>query len=260
MVNVDRIMKGPRLKVERAKSHLDSLISLSSPLSKELYEITVSRERTVAILAKPDCFDVTFRPKKPIPEFFALIIGDAVHNLRASLDHWAAALVSETTGNPVDTRVYFPFYGEGKKFESAKGYKPIKQAAPDVADFIGDEIKPGFDGDRNLWSITDLDNVDKHNFILPTVAIAKVTNLDLRWQPDNFLGDVAVGGYATGPIRLIRSEVPFAIGKDFKTSTEITFPKGGLFENEPVIPTITNLGQVVTKTLDALEVFLRKRP
>jgi hypothetical protein len=69
MLNVDRIMKGPRLKVERAKSHLDSLIGLSSPLSKELYEIRVSRERTVAILAKPDCVDVTFRPKKPIPSF-----------------------------------------------------------------------------------------------------------------------------------------------------------------------------------------------
>ena len=198
--------------------------------------------------------------QKANPEFFALIIGDAVHNLRASLDHWAAALVSETTGNPIDTRVYFPFYGQGKTLESARGYSSIKQAAPDVADFIRQKIKPGFDGDRNLWSITDLDNIDKHNFILPIVALASVTDLELRWPPDNFLKDVSAGGEATSPVRLIRAEVPFSIGKNFKTAVEITFPKGSLFENEPVIPTITKLGEVVTKTLDALEGFLRQHP
>lgn len=256
--DVARIMREPRLKVERADRHIDALISLSAPLSKELYEITLGPARSVAVLAQPDCFDLSFRPKKPIPEFFALVIGDAAHNLRASLDYWAASLLRVAKGTARDTRCYFPFYGKGQSCESHRGYKTIEKAVPAAAKFIRDHIKPGFDHNFRLWSVTELDNIDKHNFILPTVTVASVSKINARIGTTTF-EDCTVGGNANGPINMFRIGlgIPITIGDQFETSVEITFAEGGLFENEPVIPTLRNLSEIVTQTLDALEDFLR---
>jgi hypothetical protein len=142
MLNVDLIMRGPRLKVERAQSHVQSLIDLSSPLSKDLYEICIAPGHTVAILAKPDCIELFYKPLKPIADIFALIIGDTLHNLRSSLDHWAAAIMREATGIQRDKRIYFPFWGEGQDYKSSRAYGAIEGAVPNVAAFIRDEIKP----------------------------------------------------------------------------------------------------------------------
>lgn len=146
-MNIDRIMHDARLKIEWANSHIQTLTSQSSPLSQDLYEVVWLTEGEIKTPGGDlKSSTLTYRPKKEIPQHFALILGDAVHSLRASLDHWASALISEVNGTPRDTRVYFPFYGKGKKLEDAQGYKSIKEAVPDAIDFIGKEIKPGYDG------------------------------------------------------------------------------------------------------------------
>jgi hypothetical protein len=159
VVDVDLIMKNPRLKVERAQSHIKSLIDLSSPLSKDLYKVRITPAHSVAILAKPDRIHLIYEPIRPIAETFALIIGDVVHNLRSSLDHCAAAVVSDITGNPRDTRVYFPFWGKGQDLKSARGYDSIEKALPQAAVFIREEIKPCEDGNGDLYAVTNLDNM-----------------------------------------------------------------------------------------------------
>lgn len=251
-------MRSPRLKVKWAERHINTLINQSAPLSRDLYAITLERSRSVAILAEPDRFDLRFVPKEPIPEFFALIMGDTIHNLRSSLDHWAVGLVSELTQTKRDTSVYFPFSGECKNLKTARGYGAIEKALANAADFIRDQIQPCKDGKGyDLWAVTDLDNIDKHNFILPTVTIVKIDKINATFGRGNGMTDCGVRANATGPINLIRSDTPIAIQNNFETSVEITFPKGGLFEDQPVIPTLRNLAKAVSETLNRLEEFLR---
>jgi hypothetical protein len=260
MLDVDLIMRGPRLKVERAQGHIQSLIDLSSPLSKDLYKVRITLAHSVAILAKPNRIHLVYEPIRPIAETFALIIGDAVHNLRSSLDHWAAAVVSDITGKPRDTRVYFPFWGKGQDPKSARGYAPIEKALPQAAVFARDQIKPCEDGNGDLYAVTNLDNIDKHNFILPTVTVVSIKDINLETgiPPGGVIktNDCTVNGDATRKIVIASSYSPIHIQDNFKTSVEITFPKGSLFEDQPVIPTLLNLCQVVSKTLSSLERFL----
>ncbi|WP_129275846.1 hypothetical protein [Bradyrhizobium betae] len=253
-------MKGPRLKVERANEHLNALISFSSPLSKELHEVSIGRP--TGMPGKPRDFmgwDVAYRPKRPISEFFALIIGDTVHNLRTALDHWAMGVVGAATGNARDRSIYFPFAGRGKQLETTSAYIAIQKAVPDAAEFIRDKIKPYEDGDSGIWPITELDNIDKHNFILPVVSFSTISRGKIRIANGNVLEGNLLQNDANRWQGIALFDRPPVIEEDFEVSVELTFPKGGLFEDKGVIPTLRNLSNLVSGGLDALEEFLRTR-
>jgi hypothetical protein len=81
------------------------------------------------------------------------------------------------TGKPRDTRIYFPFYEKGENIKNSRGYKLLQETIPDAATFIENEIKPGFDCSPDLYAVSHLDNIDKHNFILPIVAVTEIVDL-----------------------------------------------------------------------------------
>ena len=252
-MNLRKTMKGSRLKVKRADSLIEEIIRDSSPLSKNLYKITNGPERSVAILAKPDRFSLTYRPKEPITEHFGSIMGDAVNNLRESLDYWMNA-AARVVGPP--KKLHFPFSEEWKYLEVSSNYIAVQKAFPDAAKFILENIEPCRDTNLYLWAATSLCNFNHHNDFLPTVTIVNVDNINAR-VGTNTVKNCAVGGNANRPIGIIRSNTPIAIENNFSTSVGINFPKGAIFENQPVIPTLTQMSQVVSETLDALEVFIR---
>ena len=252
-MNVTAIMRGPQLKVKRANSHIDAIIRDSSPLSKNLYEITNRPERSIVLLAKPDCFDLTYRPKEPITDHFGPIIGDTVNNLREALDYWINAAV-KVVGPP--RKQHFPFSKEWKNLKSSPNYLTVQKAFPDAAEFIFKNIKPCRDTNLHLWAATSLCNDNKHNDFLPTVTVVNVKNINARFG-SNIMKDYGVGGDANRTINMIRSYQPIAIENNFSTSVEITFAKGAIFENEPVVPTLLQMSQVVSETLNALERFIR---
>jgi hypothetical protein len=107
----DAILAGPNLKVKRAHRHIDELQRMTDPLDHSLYEITVSKVRRSVLHLDATDYQLTYRPKEPIPETLALIVGDAVHNLRAALDHLAAGILRRWHPKPPD-RPFFPMHPE----------------------------------------------------------------------------------------------------------------------------------------------------
>ena len=126
-MNVTRIMKGPRLKVKRADSLIDTIIRDSAPLSKDLYEITCGPGRSIALLTNPDGFYLTYRPKEPITDHFAPVIGDAVNNLREAFDYWINA-AARVVAPP--RKLLFPFSEEWKNFKTSPIIRRYKRPSP----------------------------------------------------------------------------------------------------------------------------------
>ncbi|MGE0234845.1 hypothetical protein [Methylocystis sp.] len=251
------VSKSSRLKIKRANSHIDTLIKHSAPLSRDLYEIGVERARTHVLLANPDCFELTYRPKEPISQLFGCIIGDAVNNLRESLDYWITAAIIGATGATGVTgkQPNFPFHDKWEDFKATGRYRSVEKAFPDLADFIFTNVQPCRDMNLDLWAITSLCNDNKHNDFVPIVSIACVAGINATIGT-NRMKDCAAGGNADKPIKLIMSNSPIAIENNFSTTADIKFPKGAVFENQPVIPTLLHLSQVTTKTIDALDRFI----
>ena len=241
------VLRGPRLKTERADEHINQIITVSKGLPTDWFDFSV-KPHTIPPHAKPTYFDLTYNPLKPIPEIFALMIGDAVHNLRSALDHLATAIVRQGT-NDKRAKVHFPV---AKNRDDLHGYghlAKMESSLPGTEELIFKEIRPENNARDHLWLFKDINNDDKHNLIIPTVTIANITGINLSETVTN----LGFGSDAARPFIAIRSKAPFAIQGDPQASVDVSFAPGSTFEGEPVVPTLLDVRQLIVETLDAFD-------
>lgn len=254
-MSIQKVLSSPLSKIKRANRHIDELRERTTPLDRSLYEITNRPERESVVHLKPSFYQVTYRPKENIPEVFAGIIGDCIGNLRAALDHLASGIV-RTWGAPTEGPLYFPM-APRKNLVSHTGLTAIELALPGSKKLLLDEIRPERGPNEHLWDFYTLNKDDKHNFFIPTVTAVEISNINARIDGNYFLNNT-IGSNAANPSILFRSGSPVSIGNAFYTSVEVKFGKGTVFENEPVIPTLTQISQVVAETLTAFERLMVK--
>jgi hypothetical protein len=111
-----------------------------------------------------DCFAV---PKKPLPDHWPLVLGDAVQNIRASLDH---AVYTAAKGRG---RTQFPIFEDPCEFQ-VKGRKDITTVPAAIRAIIEQAQpfntiirKPSSDA---LAVLADFSNHDKHRNITTAVS------------------------------------------------------------------------------------------
>lgn len=251
------VLIGPRLKVERANRHIDEIFSVTTPLCKDWYTFRVEAD-VLPPNAKPSSFTLRYRPTQPIPEKIGLIIGDAVHNLRSALDHLATGI---RTGMVWKSDGHFPMRKRREDLIAPSGdpiedLAAIEAALPGSIHLLLDNIRPKNGSNEALWSFHDLNNSDKHRLILPTITVAEATGLDI---PAFGLRNCGVGSDAAKPFDGITANTPFAIQNDFNLSVDVKFGKGTVFENKPVIPTLTQICGLVGYTIDEFERLIRQQ-
>lgn len=253
--SITEVMKNPRLKVKRANKHIASLIADSAALPNELYEITNGPGRSIAVLRNPDRYELIYLPKEPVNEHFGAVMGDAVNNLREAMDYWLNNAIEWRTRKNIGG--HFPFAREFKDLETSRHYPAVKRAFPELAATILGEIQPCRDTNLHLWAVTSLCNGNKHNDFLPVVIIGNIDKLSIRIVGGQTVSEASFAVDANDRKNLVRSDRPIEIDNNFRLAVDVMFPKGAIFEDQPVIPTLTNMSQAVSETLDSLEAFLR---
>lgn len=127
---------------------------------------------------------LTVRPPSVDEDIFPLLLSEALHNLRSSLDHLAYALATAYT-NPLPSDIadasQFPIVGDvNRKGESGQGPKMFASQASRIrgihptAQQVIEGLQPykkGKEFDNHpLWHLNRLSNLDKHR--LPLVCAA----------------------------------------------------------------------------------------
>jgi hypothetical protein len=105
-----------------------------------------------------------FRGGSPYPRNIVGHVGDALHNLRGSLDHLACQLV-RANGGEVKRHTCFPIWGPLNKDPQAFLAKSVEGVRPDAVNAI-EACKPYKGGNDTLWLLHELDRIDKHREIL----------------------------------------------------------------------------------------------
>ena len=240
---------GPRLKLARAKQHIGDL-------DREVRYFANRKPYRLILEASPNpisMVSITVRIREEIPQHFAPIIGDIVHNLRSTLDHLAAALIPNGGDDPA---VQFPFTNSVDTLPTTIRKRHIDRADPRAVDLIR-QMKPYKGGNDALHGLRALDNTDKHRLLIPVLSHTGIKSLIVRNGEVAFdLADfVSFVGVKDGQI-VAGLPMPgnMKLGDEIEPTFAIAFGDGP-FANVEVLGWLSNLGSYLEAILNDFEPF-----
>jgi hypothetical protein len=160
-------------KLERAKTLMQSL---NSAIQRYLDSDPCEMYREISSKRYEE--QIKIRITKPIPAEIAHIVGDLIHNMRASLDYAACDLAELNQATNAD-HVFFPFGKTEKTFE-INLTKKLKKVSAEAKQFIR-ELRPYRGGNERLWLIHYLDLGDKHRKLTP-IGMAGSTGANIDYM------------------------------------------------------------------------------
>jgi hypothetical protein len=210
-----------RLKVKRANEHI-------AEVHKRIAFITHPDGQTsrVEIHAEARVKSVHYYLERlgDLPEL-ALIIGDAVHNLKTGLDYaWFETIYTLIPGR--NMRPKFPIYPSIDQLVSAITVSGIGTASPRLATLILTEIKPYDGGNFYLRPLHKLDIRDKHELLIPSTNYGSVSGLKVK----NQFGSV-IGGTWGGELG---EEFRIDFAEDVEIENKGRVPFGIVFKEGPL--------------------------
>lgn len=249
-------------KVRHGDEHVGRLQNITT-LPAEFYKIQWEIEAKNRILpfaigdaeAKPESSYLNYTPLLPVRHIAAAIIGDAIHNYRSALDYAASAVVSKSKSE-FSKRVKFPFAEKHEDLIDNQSIKKIERALncsdQKVKKFFVEYVNSCKDGNYAIWAMNKLNNLDKHEMIIPNVTISHIVLYLASLSQPIKLSNSSIRADADRPFSLLRADEP----KDYKitegVTVEIRFPSNSYFPNESVLKILTEFQNVV---LDILKKF-----
>jgi len=251
------LFRDARLKVKRANQHINELQRVLADFREtDFYRVVVEDDlQTGRSMVVGDM-------AKAMPECVPAIIGDAAHNLHATLDLVAHEVVALNGGSDKQVEAAkFPFREKRKELVTAFPQGPINIAGADIRDLILDEIRPHKDegGNLPLYALHDLDILDKHQALVPVLAVTALMDFHAEDQYQNGVEGPITNVMVVGRWVLFDSHDKIEIKSHGKPTIDIFFGKGQPFEYEPVIPTLLRLSQYLTTVVNQFEQTLLAR-
>ena len=242
----EELFSGAKLKVKRANQHIQELqTKLLAFLQTDFYRLHVEEE------AKTGEHLLKFEQTKPVPDDIPTIIGDAIHNLRATLDLVACEIVTKAQG--ATDYVKFPVMETRDELIAALNGGEIRVAGADIIALIRDVIQPYKGGNgHNVWVLHGLDITDKHLRLIPIVSVTALTHVTGKAGGVTFTDcTFAVGD--GGKVNILAMPGKFTFQGYGQPTLAVLFDKGQVFEGQPIIPTLHQLSQLVSGIIHAFE-------
>jgi len=171
IVTADERVALVRAKSDRAKKHIAELQkAVLEFLNSEPYKVGAKRDPQTRNLI----YYVT--SVRNTPQAIPVIIGDILQCFRSTLDHLAYQLMLVSGAGFDEHKVRFPVGRDFNSYKSERG-RVVPSLRKDAQDAI-DAVEPYAGGKGALlWTLHNLNNIDKHRTIL--TAGASVRSVDL---------------------------------------------------------------------------------
>lgn len=211
--------------------------------------------------------EVSIVLKTPLPERLPVVLGDAIQNLRNSLDHIVVALATSNSGGylmpKVEGDLAFPITTRRRYFRDARQRGRLG-CVPPRAQAVIQSVQPYRRGkgeafsEHLLWVLQELSNIDKHRR-LPILACSLgsfATKADQEFTVDGI--ETLIGGTFKERAVILRWSPPDAeVPVDFeKIALEIAFGKGTPTPGMHVGPLVRQTSDLVQRLLAALSAYL----
>jgi hypothetical protein len=252
-----------KVKIERAREHIHSLDKVVRAFFDTLpYRVNTKRDpsrRLVYYLS-----DV-----QPTPTSFATITGDAIQNLRSSLDHLVQQLyLVAARGVATSRQVSFPIGLDAHAFKSQLGQLKVEGVRADALAVL-ESVEPYKGGKgHDFWVLQELNNIDKHRLLMPVGSAYQSLNIGAHMQPmiEQLTKKLDAGAGSLPKINLYAEPTdklfPLKAGDelfidavDARVNNEMDFHfnivlnEPGVVEAAPLIATLTKFSDLVGTTV-----------
>ena len=198
----------------------------------------------------PDYAQHFIAEAQPFPFPLGIAVGEIIRNLRASLDYAVCAMASAQGATDAALEgFYFPIARDENAYENIVESRAIKNTLSGLRPFFRDQVKATPTGNRALWSLNEIDRLNKHRSI-PVIFTTIFTALP-DWPGAR--GNVA----AVNPGGKIAISIPrqlyFEENHQFDRAVDVRFGRMNVFEGEPVIPVLAQLFHATTEMLGEIQ-------
>jgi hypothetical protein len=243
---------GSDAKIERAKDHIRELeTSIRGFIESNPYRIVRHQDATTG-----DHLFVVFIDKE-MPVRFGAIVGDVLNNLRSALDY----LMFDIIEGKRNERIYFPIRTTAIEYKAVlKGIEKV--AGKEAVKLLqSTEAYQGGKG-HGLWQLHELNRREKHRFLIPVGVAYRHFIFDpapglRKLQPEWDVPSMAIAirpadrmfPLQNGAVLFsIKAEAVNQTDMDVKFAFEIAFGEGQVMDGEPVLPTLTDMTELVQAT------------
>lgn len=252
------LLRTARLKIKRADEHI-------ADVDRKIADLSSPKLQSVTREINPHTGDqfLHYDFKNPLPlDDFALMIGDAIHNLKTAIDHgWYTLLSVFAKKLAQNARSKFPVYPTRHQLESGLRGVKIDTLCPALFRFVVEDLRPyGERGNSYLCAIHNLDITDKHKLLIPLARVTAVVGVVLENETGQSTEGVFWSSISEGlPITIpIPAKTKMKI-KDYGClALDVVFGQGSSVQHLSVSNTLHTLRQVALGTIEAMEGLIQR--
>ena len=211
------------------------------------------------------------RLREQPPDRLALVIGDAVHNLRVALDHAVFDAARRAAYGPlspeVERALMFPVHATRAAFNKKAPSRLV--GVPDAVKQVIEDVQP-FRWEREpdmehayrvwpLWRLNELDIIDKHRRLTVTAASLRhqAIGVPAEFEPETRFW------FASGPVRdghVLVSYLGRDAGVEHMVTRDVALVEPTLEIEAPVMDLLTSLQRETTNIVWRMDLAQRERP
>lgn len=215
------LLEDARLKIQRSEKHIADINSrIAALLEAQVATVEVDPKTGEQIL-KHDFLD------KAALTDIALMLGDALHNLKCALDYtWMRTLERRLPSLAGSKFAKFPVRESLDELKAALEGRNIQVLAPDLFALLLNDVRPYSGGNFAVWPLHNLNIRDKHHLLIPAFAYASIEGIELKDQAGT-VHPVGTWGTFEQPPYCLRFERRLNVKKKGKISAQILFSHAG---------------------------------
>jgi hypothetical protein len=236
-----------RLKIERAKKHIVDVDAIIRSLPAA-YVSTIENDQKTGHRAiryvLPNELNVSLE--------LALIIGDAIHNLRTSLDYVWIATIKKFAPFALGKHTKFPVTKSREELEAKlKGIK-IHVAAPTVFERIVSDIKPYSGGHEFIYRLHELDISDKHWLLTPLMHVTAIMGIVIEDEHGERISGDSWAVTGPGP-HFIPIQKDWKVEERGRPTVAVVFENGSAMQFLDVHDMLSSFSVLVLGVIEQLE-------
>ena len=252
------MFEGSKLKISRSKKHADEFLQdVRNFCGTDFLDLSIDFDEGTSSST------LKFRMKKDPPIELSMILGDAIHNLRAALDLAFVEFIEAVGIEPTKWSTFRVWESRDKMISTYRA--TLFKGFDDVTALFSNHIGNFKGGNELLVAVDALDIDDKHRLLIPTFSVVRLMNVSVEVAFEDggrvIFDDCVLGVGQGGVLNLAGSDNPGVLTvKNMGTpGIAVLFGESTALARWPIAETLAAFTKTVTQVIGQFERFLADR-